>query len=301
MNQTPNLPAHPASQNSTSTTAPPPNPPTLSAAPAAKRGGLFYFGIAGIAGGGLCCILSLVAFILSATLKTSPQASASPSPVSSPTATILPATKTSPPISPEPTTTISSSADTTHFTDDFSNTNGGWYVGSTDNIDTGYFQDSYAMGVKTPKYYFLSTLPDPFPDPVRNIIISVRGKLAAGDTGEFGVVCRAKDVDNFYLAAISGDSFYIGKEVNGAWSYLTTPHLQTLPDSTLDQDGYMTIGLSCIDSFIVLEVNGIGATHVTDEELSAGDNGLYVYGGSQLGPSGYYAQAYFDDFSASLP
>jgi hypothetical protein len=276
-------------------------PQTRSAAPAAKRGRLFYLGISGIASGGVFCILSVVAFILAAYVnqKAAPQASVLP--VSNPTATILPATETGLPVSPEPTTTIGSGVEATQFSDDFSNTNGGWYVGSTDNFDANYFQGNYDMGVRTPKYYFVSLLPDPFPDPIQNIIVTVRGKLAPGNTGEIGVVCRYQDIDNFYLAAISGDRFYIGKQVNGAWTYLTSPNLQPLPDSTPDQDGYLSIGFSCIDSFIVLEVNGIGAAHFTDEELSAGNIGLYVYGGDQIGQSGYYAQGYFDDFSAELP
>ena len=118
--------------------------------------------------------------------------------------------------------------------------------------------------------------------------------------GEYGVVCRYQDIDNFYLAGISGNQFYIGKQVKGKWTYLTDPKWQTLPDSTPDQDGYQSIGLSCIDSFLVLEVNGIGAAHVTDDEFSAGQAGLCVWGGETAGKGGYFARAGFDDFSAEL-
>jgi hypothetical protein len=59
--------------------------------------------------------------------------------------------------------------------------------------------------------------------------------------------------------------------------------------------------MSCTDSFIVLEVNGVGAAHVTDQDFSSGDIGLCVWAGEQPDHSGYYARANFDDFSAALP
>ena len=82
---------------------------------------------------------------------------------------------------------------------------------------------------------------------------------------------------------------------------LTDPGWQDLPDATPDADGYFSIAMSCIDSFIVLEVNGIGAAHVTDQDFSSGDSGLAVWAGSTPNGAGYYAQAAFDDFSVALP
>ncbi len=107
----------------------------------------------------------------------------------------------------------------------------------------------------------------------------MRAQPAVGDTGEYGLVCRYQDIDNFYLAGISGNQFYIGKQAGEEWTYLTSPKWQILPDSTPDAEGYQVLRMSCIDSFIVLEVNGIGAAHVTDSEFSTGQAGLFVWAG----------------------
>ena len=174
-------------------------------------------------------------------------------------------------------------------------------VVSSDGSDVSYNQlGFYEMGVKQANSYFISLAPDHFPSPVTNVLLNVRAQPAVGDTGEFGLVCRYQDIDNFYLAGISGDQFYIGKQVGGKWTYLTSPKWQTLPDSTPDAEGYQVLRMSCIDSFIVLEVNGIGAAHVTDSEFSTGQAGLFVWAGDTAGRGDYYARAAFDDFSAEL-
>jgi hypothetical protein len=288
----------PEPQNSFSDSTPPPIPPYLEPEPNDKRGRWLLIGILGFVGLGIICVLSIGVFFLSkiAEHKDAPTATVLPS--NTPTAITFQATNTRPRLP----TQKSPDANATQFSDDFSNSNSGWWVGSTDEVEASYYQGhSYVMGVKQPNYYLVVTSPDLFADPVRNVIINVRGKQADGDTGEFGVVCRYQDSDNFYLAGITGDSFYIGKLVYGEWVFLTDPGKQPLPSNMPDQDGFLTIGLSCNDSFIVLEINGIGAAHVTDDEFSTGDAGLCVWSGDQPGQEGYYAQAFFEDFSASLP
>jgi hypothetical protein len=301
MNLTPGTSPDPASQN-------PPFPPTGPAAPVNRRRWL-YWGLAGIIVVGCCCLLIvavLVAYYYTSNRKAIPAATVLP--VIPPTETALPSTSTSLPATAEATLEVSPTptpqnpfGNAPFFADDFSNSNGPWYTGFTDEYEASYTQGSYSMAVKLPNYYFVSTPPNPSPDPSGNIILKVRAKLAPGDTGEIGIICDFQDIDNFYLAAVAGDQFYIGKQVEGEWSDLTSPGLQPLPDSTPDQDGYLSMGFSCIDSFLVLEVNGIGAAHVTDDTFSNGDFGLYVYASDQLGQSGYYARGYFDDFSAALP
>ena len=279
--------------------------------PAAKRSRLFYAGLAGLIAGGICCLLSVVALILYAILSHKAAPAAVVLAVNNPTETALPATSTPLPISTPTNTSLPASTATptvqsplvnaTEFTDDFSNTNGRWYVCATDNYDASYFQGSYTLGVKKAKYFFVSLLPDPFPEPIKNIIITVRAKNAPGGPGEVGVVCGYQDIDNFYLSAVRGDQFYIGKMVKGTWTYLTSPDMLPLITFTAAPDGYMTIAMSCINSFIVMEVNGVGQAHVPDDTFSAGDIGLYVWGGDQIAETGYYARGYFKDFSAKLP
>ena len=175
-------------------------------------------------------------------------------------------------------------------------------VQSTDNTEASYNSlGFYEMAAKKTDYYLVATSPDSLPRPLKNVIIKVRAQSATGNTGDYGVVCRYQDIDNFYLAGINGNQFYIAKQVNGKWSFLTDPGWQDLPDTTPDADGYFSIAMSCIDSFIILEVNGVGAAHVTDSEFSSGDSGLAVWASSTLNGAGYYAQAAFDDYSVALP
>jgi hypothetical protein len=293
----------------------PPMPPTYPDEPTAKRGGLFSLGIAGIVIVGIICILAVAAIVLFTRGKKNPVAAILQ--VNTPTATTLRATNTRPspsllatslqptslqPTSLLPATAISAGGNSTRFYDDFADSSSGWWVGSEDRVEASYYQgNSYVIRLKDPNYYFVSNPPGAFSEPMRELVISVRGKAAAGDVGEFGVVCRYQDIDNFYLGGISGDRFYIGKKVDGEWIYLTDPSEQPLPDAQRDSEGYLNLGLSCIDSSIMLEVNGILAASVTDEELSTGKAGLYVWAGEQLGQDGYYFQAYFDDFSVSVP
>ena len=286
-----------------------PNPPPVQPASVrAKRGRLFYLGVAGLVLGAGCCLLSVVALLVSASLnhKTAPAATVLPASLPAATSTmeainIPSATPGLAEITALPATQVSV-VNGGPYKDDFSNSDSGWKVFSTDVADESYNPlGFYEMGVKQTSTYSVSLAPAAFPEPVKDIVITVRAQPALGDTGEFGVVCRYQDIDNFYLAGISGNQFYIGKQVKGEWTYLTSPKWQTLPVSTPDQDGYLSIGLSCTDAFIVMEVNGIGAAHVTDNEFSAGQAGLCVWAGDTAGKGGYFARAAFDDFSASLP
>jgi hypothetical protein len=219
-------------------------------------------------------------------------------------ATALPAsppTATSPMVATDLPVTQSPLPAPTTFQDDFSRPDSGWMVTSTQDVDAGYNpQEFYELGVKQPKTYLVALAPDNFADPVKNVLLSVHAQPALGDSGEYGLVCRYQDNDNFYLAGISGNQFYIGKQVNGQAIYLTSPKWQTLPDSTPDAQGYFSIKLSCIDSFIVLEVNGVGAAHVTDDTFSSGQVGLAVWADATAGKGGYYARTAFDDFSAEV-
>ena len=269
-----------------------------------KRGRVLYIAVAGVIIAGVCCVLGIVALVVSYNFQKKAAPVQAPLgtavPVNPPPATSLPVA-TIPPaatIPPEPAADFA----TNSYSDDFSNSDSGWLVQSTDNTEASYNSlGFYEMASKKTDYYLVATSPDSLPRPLKNLIIKVRAQPAPGNTGDYGVVCRYQDIDNFYLAAINGSQFYIAKQVKGQWSFLTDPNWQTLPDTTTDADGYKAITMSCIDSFIVLEVNGIDAAHVTDDEFSSGDAGLAVWAGSTINGAGYYAQAAFDDYSVALP
>lgn len=281
----------------------PPTPPAEP--PPAKRSKWLYIGLAGLLVGGLCCVLGVVAALAAYNLnkKSSPPATLAPVNVLPVTSIPLP---TLPPVfdTPLPATQApaNNSGSPASFHDDFSSANSGWWVQSTDNTESSYNSSGFfEMTVKKSDFYLIATSPDSLARPLKNVILQVRVQPGQTNTGDYGVVCRYQDIDNFYMAAIAGDKFYIGKQVAGAWTYLTSPEQQPLPSRSTDAEGYTTIGLSCIDSFFVLEINGLGAAHVTDNEFSFGDPGLVVWGSSSPGAAGLFAQAAFDDFTLTLP
>jgi hypothetical protein len=240
---------------------------------------------------------SLVPTPTAAPIKTVPPLPTAPKPPV--IATEPPPTATS---LPEDTATLPPVYSTSPYKDDFSNSNSGWDVYSSDNTGSSYNSSGfYEMDVKQPNYYLVSLAPDHFARPLKDVILNVRAQPGVGNTGDYGVVCRYQDIDNFYMAGINGTQFYIGKEVKGEWIYLTDPKWQDLPNLTPDAEGYNIIGMSCINSFIVLEVNGIGAAHVTDDTFSDGDAGVIVWSYEDQDKFGFYARAAFDDFSLELP
>jgi hypothetical protein len=261
--------------------------------PVRKRKPIFYFGIAGIILGAGCCLLSIGLFIAAAIVygRNTPQTTSNP-----PAATLPATVPIQPTENPTSTTGASSSAD---FTDDFSIENGNWYTDSTNDFEAYYQQGAYATGIKSAGYFFVASI-NPFPDPIGDSTTTVRGKLFPGDRGEFGIACRYQDVDNFYLGSIHEDQFYLGKRANGEWVDLMNPPMQVLPSNMVDQEGYLTLSLSCEEDAITFKVNDILAGQVFDSEFSSGDIALFVLAGDQLGPSGYYAQALFDDFRIEL-
>jgi hypothetical protein len=304
MNLSPNASPAPASERI-------PFPPEQPK-PSAKRNKWLYIGIGGAIVVGGCCILIVVALVLSGVLNRKPAPAATSQPGIIPTEPSLPPVNTSVPAS-QPTVTIqaenvpaptprASGGSTSPFSDNFSDGTSGWAVSSTDIFEVSYNTSGfYEMAVKKANSFAVSKSPDNFPKPIANMILKVRAQPGFGNTGDYGVVCRYQDIDNFYMAGITGKQFFIGKLINGEWTYLTSPDIQPLPSLTPDAYGYNIIAMSCIDSFIVLEVNGIGAAHITDDALSTGDVGLVVWAGETADKFGYYAHAGFDDFSAELP
>jgi hypothetical protein len=222
------------------------------------------------------------------------------------TATRVPPTATHPPedtLPPatEPPATQPPAYSTAPYSDDFNNSNSGWPVDDTSDYMLAYNTSGfYEMSVKQPKYYVVALAPDHFARPIKDVILHVRAQPSQMNQGDYGIICRYQDIDNFYMAGINGQQFYIGKQVAGEWTYLTDPKWQDIPSLTPDAYGYNLIDMSCFDQFIVLQINGIGAAHVTDPTFSDGDAGLIMWSYDTPDSTGTYARAAFDDFSMEL-
>lgn len=130
-----------------------------------------------------------------------------------------------------------------------------------------------------------------------NVEISVQARQSDGtDNNAYGIICRYRDEDNFYVFLISGDGYYaIGKFVSGENDiiYLTGEEPVHYVRSEEVNLGIATnkIRAQCKDDTLTLFVNGFMLDQVVDDSHRGGGVGLAV---SVLEPG--EAVVEFDDF-----
>jgi hypothetical protein len=217
------------------------------------------------------------------------------------------ATKTTPPtLTPEAagaTVTVQPPAagGSEPYSDDFSNPKSGWDVVQKNEYELSYTGDSsYFVGVKVPEAYVIVPPPYAFKQPVQNVAVTFLAKTFSSGASVIGAVCDYTSMDNYYWVGISGDQYAMGKMVNGQWTPLTDPYWKKLTGATPADHGFMEIGLSCFNGFIVFNAGGMGQEHLVDTDLSSGDVGLYVESTKDRDGPTYYTQAFFKDFKAEL-
>ena len=237
-----------------------------------------------------------------------------PTNTSAPTATEQPTSTTAPTLTdtPEPSSFATSTATETQppasgeaatFSDDFSNPKSGWQVVNNDNYEDLYTtppDPMYFVGMKAPQIYIVLTPPYAFKKPVKNASVTFLAKTFSSGASIIGAVCDYTSNDNYYWVGISGDQYAMGKMVNGNWTRLTDPYWKALSGVTLADHGFMEVGLSCFDGFIVFEAGGMGQEHLVDTDLSSGDVGLYIESPKVRDGPKYYTQAFFKNFKAEL-
>lgn len=293
--------------------------------PIRQHGARFWIGITGVISGSLClCLVLVVGFLYTTGGLTGGPESNPAAPTQVPQVAAVPAqavpaapavpTQTHPPqatqtapaavqptqaAAPNPTQAPQSAV--TEYNDDFANPNSGWLIKQTDVYSLDYNRHlAYSIVLKKPKMMMYSIPPYPFQKPVQKAAVTFRGMLLKPGSGTFGALCNFNDNQNYYRVSISGDYYAVGKMVQGKWTELTSPYWQNLIQAQPDSEGYLKIGLGCFDGFIVLDVNGTGQTHLVDTDLTHGDIALYASSSDQLDADGFYAGAFFKDFSVSL-
>ncbi len=179
------------------------------------------------------------------------------------------------------------------FQDDFADPSSGWdQVNNPEGI-TNYENGYYRILVNT-------TDTDVWANPglhFTDVIIEVEATKAGGpDDNDFGVICRYKDIDNFYMFIISSDGYYgVGKVKNGELTLVGTDQLQ--PHKVIRQGAATNqIRADCIGSHLVLQVNGTTLADVVDGEFTSGDVGLVAGTYSESG-----TDIHFDNFIVRRP
>jgi len=194
----------------------------------------------------------------------------------------------------KPTVIEESNTPTILFKDDFSDPSSGWAdIDDADSV-TGYSNDSYRIMVKLTDWYFWSTPGKNFSD----VIIEVDAtKIGGPDENEFGVICRYKDDNNFYILSIGSDGYYgVSKFLEGEWFLVGMDQL-LYNDNVINTGNTINhLKVTCKDENLTLEVNGEILVDVKDSSFPDGDVGLIASSFDEPG-----VDILFDNFIVSRP
>ncbi len=179
------------------------------------------------------------------------------------------------------------------FRDDFSDSGSGWDSVRTDEGVTDYENGAYRIFVNTDNMDVWANPGLSFTD----VHIEVDATKAGGpDDNDFGIICRYKDVDNFYFFIISSDGYFgIGKTVDGEQQLLDADSMDT-SDAIRQGSATNHIAVDCVGSTLSLSVNGAHLQTVEDADFSSGDVGLLA--GTYDEPG---TDILFDNFVVTAP
>ena len=176
------------------------------------------------------------------------------------------------------------------FQDDFSDPNSGWEVISDSDSAVGYANGTYEVSVFQPKYLTWSYLVPSYDDTVLRVDAKVTKATKAGD---YGLICRRQDADNFYGFEVSEDGYFvIYKYVAGQYTALYD--WEASDAIPVGKTAQLTV--SCAGDQLSLAVGGTVLATVTDSSFSSGNVGLIA--GTMDKPGLTVA---FDNFSILKP
>jgi S1-C subfamily serine protease len=154
------------------------------------------------------------------------------------------------------------------FEDNFSNSSSGWDIGNNGSSRRSYKNGTYHIEVIPDNYYSWSNPGQNFEDVV--ITVDTRAAVSTG-TGDFGVICRYQDEDNFYALEVSEDGYYaIWKAQDGDFKNL----LDWTYSNQIPQSKPVSLTVSCIGDRLTLAAGNTLLAEVSDDSISTGDVGL---------------------------
>lgn len=166
------------------------------------------------------------------------------------------------------------------FSDDFSKPPSGWGTWDGEDARVGYYKGGLRIQVDQPQYDFWSVAGKSF----RDVQIEVEATKNSGpDDNDFGLICRYRNKDNFYLLVASNDGYYgIAKIKDGQYSMIGADQLQY---SQAIGKGKATNRLraDCVGSTLRLYVNGKKLMEGQDSDHALGDVGVLAGAYDQKG------------------
>lgn len=174
--------------------------------------------------------------------------------------------------------------------DDFSDEESGWTTASHDVYTMGYSDGTYRMKANSDALIFSwrrAALED--------MILEVDAQRTDGTTKNgFGLICRYRDLDNFYLFQISSEGGYrIGKYVDDVFSEITPWDYHGAINQGFESN---SLRVECIGSRLSFFVNGTLLIESNDNDFTTGGFGLLIEAEEASG-----LEIIFDNFSAKEP
>jgi hypothetical protein len=132
----------------------------------------------------------------------------------------------------------------------------------------GYVDGAYQVSVYTPNYLTWSYLDTSYADSVVQVDTQVLQSVTDGD---YGLICRYQDADNFYGLEISEDGYFtIYRYLNGEFLSL---YDWTYSDLILSGE-VNTLTIACVGPKLTIAVGGTVLASVEDDSLSSGGLGM---------------------------
>lgn len=164
------------------------------------------------------------------------------------------------------------------YEDNFSDPTSGWPVGQDDSGKTAYQDGAYLIRVDDTQLLLWVTAGYD----LRNVLVGVSTRVdtSVGD-GDFGLICRYQDSDNFYGLEVSEDGYTsIWKLRRG--KYVPLVQWRKLPPALRGLKTYALEAI-CLGTSLKLVVNGQVVAEAHDQAFSSGDVGMMVGSGDTPG------------------
>jgi hypothetical protein len=181
------------------------------------------------------------------------------------------------------------------FQDDFSNSNSGWPVRSSEGSGMEYSSGGYRIYVAGDKSDLIAEAGQSLP---ADVIIDVDVTNAGIDNNDFGVICRMQDLDNFYFFQLASDGYaVIGKYENNRLKYLSSEGGMQPVDGIYAGSTTNHMRAECIGNSFKLYANGSLVAQVTDSTFTSGGDVGLMAGTFDVGG----VDVLFDNFVVTRP
>jgi len=156
------------------------------------------------------------------------------------------------------------------FEDDFSKTSSGWDQTTSASGTTDYADGTYQILVNETQYDLWANPGKNFTD----VSVQVDAVMLGGPMdNDFGILCRYKDVSNYYFGIISSDGYYAIGYLKDGTQDIFASQLE-YSDAIKQGTESNRIRFDCVGDTLTLYANGTQLTQVKDSAHTSGDVGL---------------------------